>query len=178
MDHLWTPWRFHYISSTEQQKDCVFCSILKEGADRDRDNLILLRSSRCFAILNRFPYTSGHLLIVLYRHVAGLSDAVPEELEEMIRLSAECEKALREVYRPDGFNMGRRLEFSFGFKPDTDHSGDSGNHLRKTPSVAVKTVKSFETALPRMMPGKIPRFRVTKLLKVNRFVSDYVRFFK
>jgi ATP adenylyltransferase len=109
MDNLWTPWRFHYISSTLGQEGCVFCNILGDGSAADRKNLILSRRDHNMVIMNRFPYTSGHLMIVLFRHVAALEKASAEELKELIGLAAECESALREVFRPDGFNMGFNL---------------------------------------------------------------------
>jgi len=109
MDHLWTPWRFHYISTGTQQSGCVFCSILGDEVEQDQNHFILKRARHCFIILNRFPYTSGHLLIVLYRHIADLAEASLEERQEMIELASECEKALRKIYRPEGFNIGFNL---------------------------------------------------------------------
>jgi ATP adenylyltransferase len=109
MDHLWTPWRFQYISTGPQKKECVFCSILKDGVDHDQENLILKRARHNFVILNRFPYTSGHLLIVLYRHIADLTETSTEEKTEIIELASECESALREIYHPEGFNIGFNL---------------------------------------------------------------------
>jgi ATP adenylyltransferase len=106
MDHLWTPWRFKYISSTSEADGCVFCQILAEDKEKDSENLVLTRQPKTFVILNRFPYTSGHLLIVVRRHIPTLGEAAPEELEEIILLAQLSEKALREVYKPDGFNMG------------------------------------------------------------------------
>jgi ATP adenylyltransferase len=107
MDRLWTPWRFEYIRNAEQASSCVFCSILKD--DSDMANFVLFRGSKSFVILNLFPYTSGHLLVVANRHIAFLSEADPEELHEIIQLSRQCENALQREYRPQGFNMGFNL---------------------------------------------------------------------
>jgi ATP adenylyltransferase len=106
MDHIWTPWRFHYVASTLEPGKCVLCQILEEGQEKDQENLILTRQRRTFIVLNRFPYTSGHMMIVPFRHVATLSEADPDELQEIISLARLCEAGLREAYKPDGFNMG------------------------------------------------------------------------
>ena len=76
---------------------------------RDAANFVLFRGRNAFVILNLFPYTSGHLLVVANRHIASLSDASPEELHEIIDLSRQCENALRQEYHPDGYNMGFNL---------------------------------------------------------------------
>lgn len=107
MDRLWTPWRFEYIRKADQESSCVFCRIAAE--DADEDNFVLFRSPGLFVLLNLFPYTSGHLLIAARRHIASLGEASPDELREMIETARRCEAALRQEYRPDGFNMGFNL---------------------------------------------------------------------
>jgi ATP adenylyltransferase len=107
MDRLWTPWRFEYLRNADQASTCVFCQMLHEA--RDAANLLLFRGRNAFVILNLFPYTSGHLLVVANRHISSLSDANAEELHEIIELSRACEKALRQEYHPEGFNMGFNL---------------------------------------------------------------------
>ena len=104
MDRLWTPWRFEYISNVDQATSCVFCRILNEH--QDSANYVLGRSKHAFVLLNLFPYTSGHLLIVANRHISLLNDATPGELQDIIVLSQRCEEALRREYHPNGFNMG------------------------------------------------------------------------
>ena len=104
MDRLWTPWRFEYIRSAEQATSCVFCQILQET--RDAENFVLFRGRHAFILLNRFPYTSGHMMCVANRHITFLSDASPEELHEIIELSRMCENALRQEYQPNGYNLG------------------------------------------------------------------------
>ncbi len=111
MDHLWTPWRFQYISS-DKGNSCVFCDLLSE--DDDRKNLILTRRKQNFVMLNRFPYTSGHLMVVARRHIPSLTAARPDELQELILLARECEEALEEIYRPDGLNIGFNIGKSAG----------------------------------------------------------------
>jgi ATP adenylyltransferase len=107
MDHLWTPWRFEYLRRADQELSCVFCRILDEADDGA--NLVLFRSRNLFVILNLFPYTSGHLLIAVNRHIASLGDAHPDELHEMIEMAGRCEDALRREYHPSGYNMGFNL---------------------------------------------------------------------
>ncbi|RPI29846.1 MAG: HIT domain-containing protein [Acidobacteria bacterium] len=112
MDHLWTPWRYHFITSAEKSDRCIFCAFQEE--DRDEHNLILTRGSHSFVILNRFPYTSGHLMVVARRHIPSLSDAQPGELEELILTARDFQLALETLYRPDGFNIGFNLGKSAG----------------------------------------------------------------
>jgi ATP adenylyltransferase len=113
MDHLWTPWRFDYINNIGKSDDgCVFCRILSE--DRDEDNYVVARGRNLFIILNLFPYTAGHLLIVANRHIPFLSDATAAELHEFLELAQQCERALRTEYQPEGFNLGFNLGRSAG----------------------------------------------------------------
>ncbi len=108
MDRLWTPWRFDYISKIDHSdRDCVFCQILSE--ERDEENFVLCRGKALFVLLNLFPYTSGHVLVVANRHIASLSDATREELHAFLEVAQVCEQALKHEYKPDGFNMGFNL---------------------------------------------------------------------
>ena len=104
MDQLWTPWRFEYIRRADRADACVFCQILNSPSDGD--NYVLFRGSKSLVLLNLFPYTSGHLLVVANRHISCLSDAAPEELHEIIQLARRCEDALQREYHPQGFNLG------------------------------------------------------------------------
>ena len=104
MDRLWTPWRFDYISKVDKAASCVFCGIL--GESDDSSNLVLHRGHNVFVVMNLFPYTSGHLLIVSNRHISCLNEASDEELTDFITLCRHCENALRQEYHPNGFNMG------------------------------------------------------------------------
>jgi ATP adenylyltransferase len=112
MDRLWTPWRYRYVSSANPPGGCIFCE--KAAASDDPGNYIVLRAERNFLILNLYPYTSGHLMIAPYEHIATLEGAPQETLEEMMRLTARAEKALGQLYRPDGFNIGMNVGESAG----------------------------------------------------------------
>ena len=105
-ERLWTPWRLAYVSGGGESSGCVFCAALQ---DEDAGPLILFRGAMCFVILNLFPYTNGHLMIVPNRHVASLGDTSVEERSELIELTRRAEAALTEAYAPDGMNMGINL---------------------------------------------------------------------
>jgi ATP adenylyltransferase len=107
MDRLWSPWRYRYVSTASPSNACIFCA--KPAANDDEGNYIVLRAQHNFVLLNLYPYTSGHLMIAPYEHVAQLSGAHPETLAEMMRLAVRCEAALRKIYNPDGINLGMNL---------------------------------------------------------------------
>lgn len=106
MDYLWSPWRYQYVSR-EAPRECIFC--VKAVERRDVENFVLARGRHNFVLLNLYPYTTGHLMIAPYRHVATLAEADAQVLEEMIRLAQLAEAALGEVYRPKGFNLGMNI---------------------------------------------------------------------
>lgn len=109
MDYLWTPWRYQYLelATQGQQPDCIFCDALKRN--RDEETLIVYRAKKSFVILNRFPYTSGHVMVVPYAHVAELQLCDPGALQEMMELAQRLEAVYREEYKPDGMNLGMNL---------------------------------------------------------------------
>jgi ATP adenylyltransferase len=106
MDYLWTPWRFRYMASAGKDDRCIFCDALGAGDEKAR---IVFRGELNFIILNTFPYTSGHVMIVPNEHIADLKDCKPEALAEMMRLAQRVERALAVEYKPDGFNLGMNL---------------------------------------------------------------------
>ena len=116
MDYLWTPWRYRYITEhrTEpgERTECVFCAAA--ACPNDSDSLVVHRAERSFVIVNRFPYTSGHVMVVPYQHAPSLQDLPGETLTEMILLARDCEKCIRALYDPDGLNMGVNIGKSAG----------------------------------------------------------------
>ena len=112
MEHIWSPWRYKYVASAERETGCVFCRVQRQGSDRE--NLIIHRGSLNFVILNLFPYTSGHLMIVPYEHTASLTSIGEPVTTEMMALTKEAQASLEEEYRPDGFNIGMNLGRSAG----------------------------------------------------------------
>ena len=91
-----------------QADSCIFCKAVKNPAD-DEKNFVLHRGAYTFVILNLYPYVSGHLMIAPYAHLGELDEAPKEESDEMMDLAKRCQTALREVYLPDGFNLGMNL---------------------------------------------------------------------
>jgi ATP adenylyltransferase len=112
MDHLWSPWRYRYVSTAEPSSACIFCA--KSQENRDADNLILYRGLRNFILLNLFPYTSGHLMIAPYDHVATLAEADEDTVTEMMLLTRASQARLYDVYRAPGFNAGMNIGAAAG----------------------------------------------------------------
>jgi ATP adenylyltransferase len=112
MDHLWSPWRYQYVQKEKTGGGCVFCNAA--DAERDQDNLVVYRARKNFIILNLYPYSTGHLMVVPFEHVDTLEGASRETLEEMILLVQRSQRLLQEIYRPAGFNLGMNLGESAG----------------------------------------------------------------
>ena len=134
MDHLWTPWRFAYVSIAESvvragipkaldawpgDLGCVFCNLIAaidyaiaNGMARDQAEAaggLVLRGEHCFICLNAFPYTSGHVMVMPYAHLDRLAELPVEAAHELIDLAQLTERALRRLYNPHGFNFGINL---------------------------------------------------------------------
>jgi ATP adenylyltransferase len=107
MDYLWTPWRYAYVSTAEKAVGCVFCNAIQ--ADDDEKMLIIHRGQHCFIILNAYPYTPGHVMVVPYAHLDELQKLPLEAAHELIELSQRMETLLRELYHPDGINLGMNI---------------------------------------------------------------------
>src|SRR2546423_7497398 len=107
MDYLWTPWRYAFISNADKTSGCIFCDLPALGDDaRAR---IVYGGERCFVILNIYPYTSGHLMVVPYAHLDELQKLPSPAALEMIELSKKMENTLRGLYKPDGINLGMNI---------------------------------------------------------------------
>ena len=107
MDYLWSPWRYKYVARASRDDSCIFCDALALGDDRKA--LIVFRGQHNFIILNRFPYTTGHVMIVPFAHVADLARCDPLALAEVMHLAQRVEAALAANYRPEGFNLGMNI---------------------------------------------------------------------
>ena len=108
MDHLWSPWRYRYLQQPgDPDTGCIFCA--KAAEQRDAENYIVHRGERNFVILNLYPYTTGHMMVVPYEHVASLAATPVETLAEMMELSRKAESALGTIYKPHGYNLGMNL---------------------------------------------------------------------
>lgn len=107
MEHLWTPWRSTYVARKPSGNQCIFCAALS-NAD-DEENYVLHRGSHNFVILNRYPYSSGHLMIAPNVHVSRLIDVTDDAAQEMMRLARSSESILEETYSPQGINLGMNM---------------------------------------------------------------------
>ncbi|HEY1237093.1 MAG TPA: HIT domain-containing protein [Solirubrobacterales bacterium] len=106
MERIWAPWRLSYVkdASKDKESQCIFCAALK--AEDDEANLIVRRGERAFVILNKFPYTNGHLMVAPYEHVAELQALDEETLSEIMTLAQRGMGALETSYSPHGYNVG------------------------------------------------------------------------
>lgn len=107
MDYLWTPWRYAYIATAGKVAGCIFCELPKEGDDAKVG--IVHRGQHCFVILNSFPYTPGHVMIVPFQHLDELQKLPVAAAHEMIDLAQKIERVLRDLYTPDGVNVGMNI---------------------------------------------------------------------
>lgn len=110
METLWSPWRYEYLTSGEKPDSsaCVFCDLHQNESD-DESKYILRRGIHNFVVLNLYPYISGHLLIIPYAHLGEFDSAPKETTDELMDLTKLCQRVLREVYRPQGYNLGMNL---------------------------------------------------------------------
>jgi ATP adenylyltransferase len=113
MKHLFSPWRSAYIKTFREKKHsggCLFCRIRKEnGIKADAENLIIWRGKFCFVVMNRYPYNSGHVMIVPHRHTSTFAKLSSEEHSEIMMVTGKCIKALEKISKPQGFNFGANL---------------------------------------------------------------------
>ena len=111
MDYLWTPWRYAYVTGAERATSCVFCEAPKES---DQEARIVHRGMQCYIILNTYPYTNGHVMVVPYAHLDELQKLPVDAAQEMMALSQRMESVLRSLYHPDGLNLGMNIGKSAG----------------------------------------------------------------
>jgi ATP adenylyltransferase len=111
MKNLWTPWRYKYITNLKE-RECIFCKAAKSG--NDKENLLLFRGTWNFVLLNRYPYSNGHLMVAPYEHVSSPETSDLNALREFIELMNICLKTLRKAYNPDGMNTGMNLGTAAG----------------------------------------------------------------
>jgi ATP adenylyltransferase len=141
MDFLWSPWRYKYVQKELPESGCVFCN---------PHDFVVYRGKLNFVVLNLYPYTTGHLMIIPYEHVSSLDAAAPETLQEMILLARDAQRHLAAIYKPSGFNLGMNLGESAG-AGIADHI-----HMHVLPRWAGDT--SFITTISetRVLPEELP----------------------
>ena len=175
MDHLWTPWRYAYITAADKQArpgvpaslsawpgdhHCVFCNLvasidyaIKNGMNPEEAEAaggLILRGRHCFICLNAYPYTSGHVMVMPYAHLDRLALLPAETAHELIELAQQTERALERLYRPDGLNFGINLGKAAG-------AGAAGHlHLHAMPRWAGDTNFMTTVAESRILPEDLP----------------------
>lgn len=173
MDHLWTPWRYAYITRSDPQartgvapelsawpaaedKHCVFCNMIAATdyaiahgmptETAERASHLVHRGRHCFVCLNAYPYATGHVLILPYLHIDSLAGAPSDAAREIIDLAQTAERALRSAYRPDGINLGMNLGEAAG-------AGIAGHiHMHVLPRWIGDTNFMTVTAETRVLP--------------------------
>jgi ATP adenylyltransferase len=147
MDYLWTPWRYRFVSEAGRETACIFCSALELGDDERA--LIVQRGKKNFIILNLYPYTTGHSMVVPYAHVPDLAACDEETLGEMMSLARRMQLALESLYHPQGYNMGLNLGKAAG-------AGVAGHmHLHVLPRWMGDTNFMTTVAETRLEPEEI-----------------------
>lgn len=171
MDHLWTPWRYAYVTAADGQArsgvpaalaawpgdlGCVFCNLvasidyaIANGTEAERAEAaggLILRAKHCFICLNAFPYTSGHVMVMPYAHLDRLAALPVEAAHELAELAQRTEQALERVYKPHGFNFGMNVGQSAG-------AGVAGHiHLHAMPRWTGDTNFMTTVAETRVLP--------------------------
>lgn len=174
MDILWTPWRYAYVSRADEDPrpgvpaklaawpgkgDCVFCNLIAStdyaiarGMPVDEAEAasgLVLRGTHHYVCLNAYPYTSGHVMVVPYAHLDRLSALPTEAAHEMMDLAQRTERALQEIYRPQGFNIGMNLGRAAG-------AGVAGHiHLHALPRWAGDTNFMTTVGETRVLPEEL-----------------------
>ena len=113
MDRLWAPWRIGYVSSSNKSENCFLCEAA-QTPDKDAETFVVARGKHCFAILNRFPYNNGHVMIAPYAHKPDLPDLTAAERDEMMEMLLKLEDALKAGLKPHGFNVGINIGAAAG----------------------------------------------------------------
>lgn len=150
MDRLWAGWRTDYVTTAAGQPEgCVFCGLLDSGLPDD-ESLIIWRGERVFAILNAYPYTSGHLLVMPVRHVADIDELESDEAAELWSAVTDAVRAVKSAYSPDGLNIGANLGRAAG-------AGVPGHfHIHALPRWNGDTNFLSTVAATRIMPESLP----------------------
>jgi len=158
MERLWAPWRMKYIVGDKASNGCVFCNTSQQADDAK--NHVLLRDRTCFAILNIYPYSNGHLMVAPYKHTGDFESMTEQELGDLMVLTRRCQLVLKAAFNPEGFNVGVNIGKAAGAgMPDHLHihivprwSGDCNfmtaiNDMRIIPDSLDATYAKLKEAL-------------------------------
>ena len=156
LERLWAGWRSEYVEGAHADDGCVFCRILASEEPPER-TYVLWRGERCAALLNAYPYSSGHLMVMPRRHVADLEDLAPEEAAELWSAVTDAVRAIKAAYRPHGLNLGVNLGRPAG-------AGVPGHvHVHALPrwdgDTNFMTVAAETRVLPEALPDTWSRLR-------------------
>ena len=147
MKRLWAPWRMKFVESQASDPNCVLCMVQYQTSDKK--NLIVFRGTGAYVILNRFPYTSGHLMVVSNIHLPSLEDLDAQTRFEMMELATKGISVLRKVYQPAGFNFGANIGEAAG-------AGIAGHvHLHVVPRWSGDTNFMSALAETRVLPEQL-----------------------
>jgi ATP adenylyltransferase len=148
MKYIWSPWRMKYILHHEKAAECIFCRAVQK--EDGVENLIVARQEHAFLIMNRYPYTSGHLMVVPYEHVPSYEQLDPLVRASLMELITDVTRLMRRIYSPQGFNLGANIGEEAG-------AGIAGHvHFHIVPRWGGDT--NFMTALAdtRVLPESLP----------------------
>jgi ATP adenylyltransferase len=163
MKYLWAPWRMDYILG-EKKKGCFFCKKLKEK--KSKKNLILHRGEYVFVVMNKYPYTNGHLMVVPRRHCLNVEELDHNELKEFFDLLKTSIKVLKVSLRPHGFNIGMNIGKVGGAGEDHLHlhivprwAGDTNfmpviGETKIIPEYLEETYQKLHSAFMDLLRGK------------------------
>lgn len=118
MESLWAPWRMEYIRGDKKGGGCIFC--FAEGMEKDRDRLLLAASRHSVLMMNRYPYSNGHLMVAPRRHLVRLELLSGEERLDLFEMLVRAQRLIETEFRPDGMNVGINIGRSAGAGVD-DH---------------------------------------------------------
>lgn len=104
MKNLWAPWRSEYLLSDNKSSRCIFCRAIEDTDDEK--NLLIFRGKSCFCILNKYPYSGGHLMVSPNKHKNDLVDLNQDEMVELLTITGKAKSVLKKEMNPDGFNIG------------------------------------------------------------------------
>ena len=112
MQNLWAPWRITYIQEPQKENNCFLCNAFQDN--QDEKHLVIYRGKECFCILNKYPYNSGHLMVVPNKHKPDISELTESEMLEIMKLTRDMKELLTKIMKPEGFNLGINLGKSAG----------------------------------------------------------------
>lgn len=114
MKRLWAPWRYEYVSNDHKETSCFLCHAARLDTAEFAEHLVLERTAHALAVINRYPYNTGHLLVAPLRHIGQPEEFSEQEVADVWRLVCQFKRRLDATCRPDGFNLGINLGESAG----------------------------------------------------------------